>query len=167
MEKNVPGQKWRVYLFDSTTLLPVTGDSANITAQIIRDDGELEDLQGGANPVEIINGYYEFDVSAVESTGKEIIIFPKSSTSAIFVCKGVPEMHVTQAPNISDLTVTEDGKIIAKNLDTIDTFIKRVFSDQRNQSQLIEDVTRKLNEIQSQEGKGRLNIRGGRDGNTG
>lgn len=167
MEKNVSGQKWRVYLFDSTTLLPITGDAANITAQIKRDDGDLEDLQGGDNPVEIINGYYEFDISAVESTGKEIIIFPISSTSANYVCKGVPEMHVTQSPNLSDLTVTEDGKIIAKNLDTIDTFIKRVFSDQRNQSQLIEDVTRKLNKIQAEEGEGRLNIRGGRNGYNG
>jgi len=165
MEKNIPGQKWRVYLFDSTTLLPITGDSANIIARIIRDNGALEYLQSGL-PVELTNGYYEFSISAIESDAKEIIIFPKSSTSANYVCKGVPEMHVTQAPNISDLSVTKDGKTIPKNLEKIDTFVKRVFSDQKDQKQILEVITKKLNKIQSQEGKGRLNIRGGRDGYT-
>ena len=47
MQKNVAGQKFRVFAFNATTNLPVAGDAANITAYISKDYGTVTALADG------------------------------------------------------------------------------------------------------------------------
>lgn len=80
--------KWRVFAFNRTTGAPVTGDSANITAKLAIDYGTATALTD-ANPVEVEDGYYYFDLTTIERTGQFFELFPESSTSNVQVI-GVP-----------------------------------------------------------------------------
>lgn len=97
MQKNTAG-KWVVYAFgdpDHATLagLPVTGDAANITANI-RIDGGAANAVDDTNPTELEDGYYVFDVTAVETNGDNLLIAPESSTANVLVV-GVPRSVYT------------------------------------------------------------------------
>lgn len=93
MQKNVSGQKWIVYAFNRTTLVPITGDAANITANL-RIDGGAANAVDDTNPTELENGYYVFDVTQAETNGNMVLLSPISSTSNIQV-KGCPEVIFT------------------------------------------------------------------------
>lgn len=88
MFKNVTGQKWIVFAFNRTSNLPVTGDAANITANLRIDGGGANPVDD-TNPTELEDGYYVFDITQVESNGDLILISPVSGTSDIQVI-GVP-----------------------------------------------------------------------------
>ena len=113
MQKNVTGQKWRVFAFDATTNLPKTGDEANITAKLAKDWGTKTTV-GDTNPTEIEDGYYEFDITQVESNGNNLDLYPESSTTDIVVV-GVPGSLVTTPPNYSALSIESDGDIAQVN----------------------------------------------------
>lgn len=89
MQKNVAGQKWIVYAWNITTHAPVTGDAANITANL-RLDGGGADATDDVNPTELEDGYYIFDISRAESNADLILISPASSTGSVQV-DGVPK----------------------------------------------------------------------------
>jgi hypothetical protein len=99
MQKNVSGQKWRVFAFNLTDNVPVTGDSANITGKI-NIDGAGAGAIADTNPTEIEDGYYEFDLSQGETDGDNLDIYPESSTGDVQVI-GVPGNYVTTPPNHS------------------------------------------------------------------
>ena len=90
MQKNVSGQKWTVFAFDRTTLIPTSGDASNITAKIGKD-GAAYAATNDVNPTETENGFYEFDLTQAETNADEIIISPTSITSNIQVL-GVPSL---------------------------------------------------------------------------
>lgn len=89
MQKNVAGQKWIVYAWDITTHSPVTGDAANITANL-RLDGGGANATDDVNPTELEDGYYIFDISRAESNADLVLISPASSTGNVQV-DGVPK----------------------------------------------------------------------------
>lgn len=92
MFKNTAAQKWVVFAFQdeggATPGEPVTGDAANITANI-RIDGGAADAVDDTNPTELEGGYYVFDITATESNGDNLVITP-SSSSAFTNVIGVP-----------------------------------------------------------------------------
>lgn len=108
MRKNIAGQNWTVYAYNTSTNLPVTGDAANITANL-RIDGAGANAVDDTNPTELEDGYYIFDISQVESNGNHILMAPSSVTGSVRV-EGKPEAVWTTPLNFSggdfEVTVT-------------------------------------------------------------
>lgn len=113
MEKNTAG-KWIVFAYglpDHATLAgePVTGDAANITANI-RIDGGAANAVDDLNPTELEDGYYVFDITAAEANGDLLSIHPASSTANVQVI-GVPGAVWTRPPNFNALGIATDGDL--------------------------------------------------------
>lgn len=83
MRKNT-ATKWRVFAFDRTDGTPVTSDAANITAKIAIDHGTPTAITD-TNPTETEDGYYLFDLTAAETNGQTLSIYPESSTADVQV----------------------------------------------------------------------------------
>jgi hypothetical protein len=96
MLKYVAGQKWRVFAFNRTTNSPVTGDAANITAKLSIDYGSRTAVSD-TNPTEAEDGYYYFDLTAAETNGNILEIFPESATSGVQVI-GIPGRELPTSP---------------------------------------------------------------------
>lgn len=90
--KNVANQKIYVYAWDDTTAAgsdpSKTGDAANITAEIVLDEGTSA-ATNDANPTELEAtdhpGLYVFDLTAAETNADRIAITPVSATSNILL----------------------------------------------------------------------------------
>ena len=112
MEKNVAG-KWIVFAYGSPSHasagLPITGDAANITANI-RIDGGISDPISDINPTELEGGYYVFDITASESNGDLLLLHPSSVTANVLV-EGVPAAIYTSPPNFNDTSIQATGEI--------------------------------------------------------
>jgi hypothetical protein len=85
-KKNTAGQKFNVLAVNSGTGLPVTGDAANITAQISKDFGAFVSLTD-TNPTELDStnapGVYVFDLSQAETNADVLTIVPTSTTANV------------------------------------------------------------------------------------
>lgn len=96
MYKNTAGQKWVVFAFQGEGGLnpgePVTGDAANITANV-RIDGGAANAVDDTNPTELEDGFYVFDISQAESNGNLITIAPASSTANVRVMGSPPAQY--------------------------------------------------------------------------
>jgi len=116
MQKNTAG-KWVVFAFESDSGTnpgqPVTGDAANITANI-RIDGGVANAVDDTNPTELEDGYYIFDITAVESNGDLLLITPESATANVNVI-GVPGAVWTTPANFNDLGIESDGDLTQVN----------------------------------------------------
>lgn len=116
MEKNVAG-KWTVFAYGlpdhANPGQPITGDAANITANI-RIDGGIANAVDDTNPTELEDGYYIFDITATENNGNLISIHPASSTANVQVI-GVPGAVYTTPPNFNDLGIETDGDLTQVN----------------------------------------------------
>jgi hypothetical protein len=116
MEKNVAG-KWVVFAYG----LPdhanpgeaITGDAANITANI-RIDGGAANAVDDTNPTELEDGYYVFDITAAESNGDLLSIHPASSTANVQVI-GVPGAVWTRPANFNAMGIESDGDLTKVN----------------------------------------------------
>lgn len=104
MQKNIAGQKWVVYAWDTTSSQPKTGDAANITANL-RIDGGTANPVDDTNPTELEDGYYIFDITQAECNGDLLLIAPASATGDIQV-RGVPESLYTSSYTPGDYEVT-------------------------------------------------------------
>lgn len=107
MQKNVSGQKLVVYVFDSTTNLPRTGDAVNLTAYVNKDWGGVNQLgDTSATEVDATNckGFYLFDLTQAETNADCLLFSCKSSTSNIVVL-AMPATVFTTPPGFSALTV--------------------------------------------------------------
>jgi len=107
MEKNTAG-KWVVFAFGDEGHAnpgePITGDAANITANV-RIDGGAANAVDDTNPTELEGGYYVFDITAAEANGDNILICPQSATANVNVI-GVPGAVWTRPANFNDLSIT-------------------------------------------------------------
>ena len=112
MQKNIAGQKWCVFAFNLTNNTFLSGDAANITANL-RIDGGAANAIDDVNPTELEDGFYAFDITQAETSGDMILISPQSSTSDIQVI-GVPGVIYTTAPNINKLGI--ETRIWIRNL---------------------------------------------------
>lgn len=119
MEKNIAGQKFKVFAFTTATGMALTGDAAQITGKISIDGAALAAITD-INPTELESGYYEFDATQAETNGKEILVIPVSSTSGVSVV-GVPALIKTDSPNMSDLGIESDGDLTKVNTCDINT----------------------------------------------
>lgn len=114
MQKNTASQKWVVFAFQdeggTNPGEPVTGDAANITANV-RIDGGAANAVDDVNPTEMEDGYYIFDITAAESNGDLILIAPVSATANVNVI-GVPgALYTTDVQNLVD------AALVAQRLD--------------------------------------------------
>jgi hypothetical protein len=129
--KNVASQRWNVFAWDVTTGLPVTGDAANITANINIDNAGLG-ATDDVNPTEIEDGYYYFVMTAAEMNPNFVVdLYPESSTSNVQVV-GIPHTTSPQtyagngrievdAASISNSTTTADS--VQSNINNLDVAI--------------------------------------------
>ncbi len=115
MFKNTASQKLTVFAFDSTTNLPKTGDAANITAYVSKDNGSVTVL-GDTSATEMdstnAKGYYLFDLTQAETNADQLLFSAKSSTSNIVVI-GVPAMVYTLPVGFT-ATVAQTGDSYAR-----------------------------------------------------
>lgn len=109
MQKNVSGQKWRVYAWDTTTGGKKTGDAANITAKISKDFGSHV-ATDDANPTEVEGGVYEFDLTQDETDADDLHLIPVSTTANIEVVAEPPNLQ-TVPPSFGDLEIESGGTI--------------------------------------------------------
>jgi hypothetical protein len=111
MFKNVASQKLTVFAFDATTNLPKSGDAANLTAYVSKDDGAVTVL-GDTSATELdatnAKGYYIFDLTQAETNGDKLLFSAKSATANIVVIAGV--VYTTPA-NFSTLSVDASGRV--------------------------------------------------------
>lgn len=121
MFKNTAGQKFTVFAFDSTTNQPKTGDAANITAYVAKDNGTVTVLgDTSATEMDATNakGYYLFDAAQAETNGDVLLVSAKSSTANIVVV-GVPAAIFTfpttgiLAPSVLGRTLVVDASGLA------------------------------------------------------
>lgn len=112
MEKNVAG-KWIVFAYGlpnhASPGVAIAGDAANITANI-RIDGGAANAVDDVNPTELEDGYYIFDITAVESNGENLLLTPQSATANVQVI-AVPGAVWTRPANFSTLGIEADGDI--------------------------------------------------------
>lgn len=84
MQKNVAGQKVRVFAFNRSTAAPVLGDAANITCKVSKDNLAATAL-ADTNPTETEDGYYLFDLTQSETNADTLDFYPESSTASVQV----------------------------------------------------------------------------------
>lgn len=115
MFKNVSSQKLIVYVYDSTTNLPKTGDAANLTAYVSIDYGTvtaITDTSAAEMDATNAKGFYLFDLSQAETNGNCLMFSCKSSTASM-VCLAMPAVVFTTPPNFSALAITGGGVTLA------------------------------------------------------
>jgi len=141
MKKNVASQKWRVFAYGlpdhASPGEPITGDAAQISAKISKDGAALSAL-GDAAPVELEDGFYEFDLTQAETNAHDLLLSPESSTAEVQVI-GVPGNIVTTAQYFSELGVESDGDLTKVNLCAQTTLV-----DQCTLADTVTDVTNEV-----------------------
>lgn len=110
--------KLAVYAYNQTTGAAVTGDQANITAQISKDGGSSAAV-ADTNPTQLDAtnhpGIYIFDLTAAECDAKMAVVTPDSSTANV-VLEPVA-IDFIQAP-YPIVTVVSDGANSATGFET-------------------------------------------------
>lgn len=111
MFKNVASQKIPVFVYDSTTGAPKTGDSANLTAYVSKDYGAVTVL-GDTSATEMdstnAKGWYLFDLTQSETNADALLFTGKSSTSNIYV---VGALIYTDPPNFTASSIDANGRV--------------------------------------------------------
>lgn len=86
--KNTASQKLELYVYDSTTGLPKTGDAGNLTAYVNIDNAGVNAL-GDTSATEIdstnAKGFYLFDLTQGETNGDKLHFTGKSTTANMVV----------------------------------------------------------------------------------
>jgi len=109
MFKNVASQKITFLVIDTAANVPKTGDSANLTAYVSKDDGAVTVLgDTSATELDATNapGLYSFDLTQAETNADKLLFSGKSSTSGIRV---VPLLLYTAPSGFGDLTIANNA----------------------------------------------------------
>jgi hypothetical protein len=114
--KNKASQKVACFAYDSTDGSAVTGDAANISAQISLD-GAATAATDDTAPTELdatdAPGVYLFDLTQAETNADLIVIASVSSTSDVLIEPLIiytqPEQREVNVKQINDVTITGDG----------------------------------------------------------
>lgn len=105
MNKNVASQKVTFLVIDIATNAPKTGDAANLTAYVSKDDGAvtvLGDTSATEKDATNAPGMYDFDLTQGETNADKLLFSGKSSTSDIRV---VPCVIYTRPPAFSSIVI--------------------------------------------------------------
>lgn len=111
MLKNVASQTVEFFVFDYSTGAAKTGDAANITMYVSKDDGTLTALTDtSAAEISSTNapGWYRCDVSQTESNANKLLFTGKSSTSNVAV---VGRVIYTRPQYAADMALTSGGLV--------------------------------------------------------
>ena len=142
MEKNV-ASKWVVFAYGlpdhASAGQAITGDAANITANI-RIDGGAANAVDDVNPTELEDGYYVFDITATEADGDLLLLAPTSSTANVQVI-GVPGALYTTPPNFNALGVAADGDLSGNVDGSVASVTAAVVTDAASRTASQADVT--------------------------
>lgn len=116
MRKNTSGQKITLFAIDASTNAPKTGDAANLTAYVSKDDGSVTVL-GDTSATELdstnAKGLYSFDLTQAETNADKLVFSGKSSTSNVYLR---PETIYTTLPNDGTATVNLKSVVISNSL---------------------------------------------------
>lgn len=122
--KNKASQKFAVFAYDPTTGDPVTGDAANITAQISLD-GAATAATNDTNPTELdatdAPGIYLFDATQAETNADLVIVVPVSATADVLLAPLIiytePETRSSDVVSISGSSTAADNQEIVFDTD--------------------------------------------------
>lgn len=110
MQKNVAGQKIRVFAFTLATGAPATGDAANITCKVSKDSGTATALTD-VNPTETEDGYYLFDLTQNETNANTLDFYPESSTSGVQVVVTNHDRQTVAGSSTSSAVSISEGDV--------------------------------------------------------
>jgi hypothetical protein len=113
MFKNVASQKITFFAFIPSTGLPKTGDAANITAYVAKDDGSvtvLGDTSATERDATNAKGNYSFDLTQAETNADKLEFSAKSSTSDVSL---IPITLFTRPANAGLLSIDSNGRVDA------------------------------------------------------
>lgn len=119
--------KVQLMVWDVATGGPKTGDAANLTPYLKKDNGALSGLtSSSATEVSATNapGLYEFNVSAAEATADDLIFTGKSATSGVYV---VP-LRITTV-DLINFGIVGKGTAQAATGTTLQVAASETFSD--------------------------------------
>lgn len=111
MFKNVASQKIEVFVFDTSTNAPKTGDAANLTLYVSKDHGAVTVLgDTSATEMDATNakGVYVFDLTQAETNADELTFTGKSSTANVTV---TPRFISTTPPNFTAQSIDANGRV--------------------------------------------------------
>jgi hypothetical protein len=108
MQKNVASQKFVVFAYNRTNNTPLTGDAANITANITLNSGTAA-ATNDVNPTETEDGFYEFDATQAETNANALQVFPASSTANIQVISVPGVIYTDPVAFADDIIQTGDA----------------------------------------------------------
>lgn len=119
--KNESGQKIFVEAYNTSTGARVTGDAANITAELSIDGGTSA-ATNDANPTEVDAtdhaGLYAFDMTQAETNGEQLIVSAVSATSNVQIDK-VIATTTTRGLSAADVNAEVDTALADAGLDTL------------------------------------------------
>ena len=118
MRKNLAGQKWRVFAFNRSTGVPVTGDALNITSKISIDFGSRTAITD-TNPTEAEDGYYYFDLTQAETNGDTLEVFPESVTSGVQVIGCPGHWSTTQLVNVLPFSYESEDRVVGQQINIL------------------------------------------------
>lgn len=105
MFKNVASQKVTFLVIDTATNAPKTGDAANITAYVSKDDGSVTVL-GDTSATELDStnalGMYSFDLTQAETNADKLLFTAKSSTSGV---RAIPLLVYTMPASFTSIVI--------------------------------------------------------------
>lgn len=113
MFKNVASQKVTFLVIDTAANAPKTGDAANLTAYVSKDDGAVTVLADtSATELDATNapGLYSFDLAQAETAADKLLFSGKSTTANVRV---IPLLVYTRANNVNDLVIDATGNLTA------------------------------------------------------
>lgn len=113
MQKNVAGQKITFLAINTATNQPMTGDAANLTAYVSKDDGAVTVLADtSATEIEATNaaGLYSFDLAQAETNMNKGVFSGKSSTANV---KLIPQIIQTVPANFAETAISTAGAVTA------------------------------------------------------
>jgi hypothetical protein len=113
VNKIVASQKVTLLAIDTSTNLPKTGDAANLTAYVSKDDGAVTVL-GDTSATELDStnalGLYSFDLTQGETNANKLVFSGKSSTANIRL---IPLLVYTRPANFQATAIDASGIVDA------------------------------------------------------
>ena len=129
MFKNVASQKITLLAIDTAANVPKTGDAANITAYVSKDDGAVTVLgDTSASELDATNapGLYAFDLTQAETNADKLVFSAKSSTSGIRI---VPVTVYTDPASFTSFTTPPTAAAIRSEIDSNSTQLAAIVAD--------------------------------------
>jgi hypothetical protein len=133
MFKNTASQSVTLYAVDATTGLPKTGDAANMTFYVSKDDGTVNAISASSGvPTEVDNtkakGLYKIALSQSETNADKLLFSGKSTTANVVVTPAV--IYTLPASLASAIFPQYVGAGLKKNqIPAVIPFVMRLSTD--------------------------------------